>query len=72
MAARTLVAIAALAAGIALIPAAAQTTQKTFATPQEAALALVDAAAANDTAAMLQIFGPGAERHRAVRRCRRR
>jgi hypothetical protein len=47
-----------LAAGIALIPGAAQTGQKTFATPQEAAQALVDAAGGNDTAAMLRIFGP--------------
>jgi hypothetical protein len=47
-----------LAVGIAVIPGAAQTGQKTFATPQEAAQALVDASAANDTAAMLQIFGP--------------
>jgi hypothetical protein len=47
----------ALLAGMALIPAAAQTGQKTFATPEDAAQALIDAAAANDTAAMLQIFG---------------
>jgi hypothetical protein len=47
-----------LAVGIAVIPGAAQTGQKTFATPLEAAQALVDASAANDTAAMLQIFGP--------------
>ncbi len=40
MAARTLAAALAVAAGIALIPAAAQTGQKTFATPQEAAQAL--------------------------------
>ena len=59
MAARTLAAMVAVAAGIALIPGSAQTGQKTFATPQEAAQALVDAAAANDAAAMLQIFGPG-------------
>ena len=58
MAARTSMAAVALAMGIALIPAAAQTGQKTFATPQEAAQALVDAASANDTAAMLRIFGP--------------
>lgn len=58
MAARTSMAAVALAAGIALLPAAAQTGQKTFATPQEAAQALVDAASANDTAAMLRIFGP--------------
>jgi Protein of unknown function (DUF2950) len=59
MATRTLAAMVAVAAGIALIPGGAQTSQKTFATPQEAAQALVDAAAANDAAAMLQIFGPG-------------
>ncbi len=59
MAARITMAAVALAAGIGLIPAAAQTGQKTFATPQEAAQALIDAAAANDAAAMLQIFGPG-------------
>jgi hypothetical protein len=58
MAARTL-AVLAVAAGIALIPGGAQTGQKTFATPQEAAQALVDAAARNDAAALLQIFGPG-------------
>jgi len=43
-----------LIAGISTIPALAQ---KTFATPQDAARALIDAAANNDTAAMLQIFG---------------
>jgi len=32
--------------------------QEPFATPQEAARALVDAAAKNDTAAMLKLFGP--------------
>jgi hypothetical protein len=58
MAARTLAAMVAVA-GIALIPGGAQTGQKTFATPQEAAQALVDAAAANDAAALLRIFGPG-------------
>jgi hypothetical protein len=45
--------IAAMAFGAA--PAAAQTA---FATPQEAAQALVDAAANNDTAALLKLFGP--------------
>src|SRR5260370_33282607 len=59
MAARNVAAVAALAAGIALIPGGAQTGQKTFATPQEAAQALVDAAAANDAASLLRIFGPG-------------
>ena len=58
MAARTSMVAVVLAVGIAVIPGAAQTGQKTFATPQEAAQALVDASAANDTAAMLQIFGP--------------
>ena len=59
MTARTSMAAVALLAGVALIPAAAQTGQKTFATAQDAAQALVDAAAANDTAALLEIFGPG-------------
>jgi hypothetical protein len=47
-----------LVAGISTIPAFTQPPQKTFSTPQEAARALIDAAANNDTAAMLQIFGP--------------
>jgi Protein of unknown function (DUF2950) len=59
MAARTLAAMVAVAAGIALIPGGAQTAQKTFATPQEAAQALVDAAGGNNAAALLEIFGPG-------------
>lgn len=59
MATRISLAAVALAAGIALIPASAQIGQKTFATPEDAAKALIDAAAAGDTAAMLQIFGPG-------------
>jgi hypothetical protein len=58
MAARISMAAVALAAGIAMIPAAAQTGPKTFATPQEASQAFIDASAANNTAAMLQIFGP--------------
>jgi len=41
---------------IGAAPAAAQ--QSTFAMPEEAAQALVDAAAQNDTAAMLKLFGP--------------
>lgn len=46
-------------AGISMIPAAfAQTPQKSFASADEAAKALIAASAANDTAAMLQIFGP--------------
>lgn len=39
--------------------AAPQASQSKFATPREAAQALVDAAAKNDTAAMLKLFGPG-------------
>ena len=58
MTTRTSMAAVALLAGMALIPAAAQTGQKTFKTPEDAAQALINAAAANDTAAMLQIFGP--------------
>ncbi len=48
-----------LAAGIVLIPAFAQSTQKSFGSPEEAAQALIDAAGKNDTVALLQIFGPG-------------
>ena len=40
------------------IQAAPQATERTFATPQDAAHALADAAAANDTAALLKILGP--------------
>jgi len=51
-------AVAALAAGL-LLDAAPQDSQRTFSTPEEAAQALVDAAAQNDTAALLKLFGPG-------------
>ena len=37
---------------------AQQAGQRSFATPQEAAQALVDAAGKNDTAALLKLFGP--------------
>ena len=37
---------------------AQQPAEKTFATPQEAAQALIDAAAQNDTAALMKLFGP--------------
>ncbi|MBZ5621358.1 MAG: DUF2950 domain-containing protein [Acidobacteriia bacterium] len=47
---------AALAAGTAW--AAPQGSQRTFASPQEAAQALIDAAEHNDSAALLKIFGP--------------
>lgn len=57
MTARTWLATAALAAGMTCLPAAAQTAPQTFATPEEAAHTLVNAAAADDTGAMLRIFG---------------
>ena len=41
-----------------LIPATLKDGQRTFATPQEAVQATVDAADHNDTAAHLQLFGP--------------
>jgi Protein of unknown function (DUF2950) len=53
---RLLVALALVAA--AQLPAAPQASTTTFATPEEAAHALVDAAKNNDTAAMLKLFGP--------------
>jgi len=51
--------LAALAAGLTLLEAAPQDSQRTFPTPKAAAQALVDAAAQNDTAALLKLFGPG-------------
>jgi hypothetical protein len=46
-------------AGILTVQLAAQQpAERTFATPQEAAQALVDAAGQNDTAALLKLFGP--------------
>ncbi|HZY59520.1 MAG TPA: DUF2950 domain-containing protein [Candidatus Binataceae bacterium] len=39
--------------------AAPQAGQQSFATPEEAAKATIDAAAHNDTAALLKLFGPG-------------
>jgi hypothetical protein len=44
---------------LALLPAQTQTSQPTFATPEEAIQAIGDAAEHNDTAAMLKLFGPG-------------
>jgi hypothetical protein len=46
-----------LLASAALL-SAQQPAERTFATPQEAAQALADAAAQNDTPAMLKLFGP--------------
>jgi Protein of unknown function (DUF2950) len=48
-----------LATGLSLLEAVPQDSQKTFSTPEAAAQALVDAAAQNDTAALLKLFGPG-------------
>ena len=50
--------IAAVAVPLSAQPAAKQASQRAFATPQEAAQALVDAAARNDTAALTKLFGP--------------
>jgi hypothetical protein len=44
--------------GATLLPAAPKDGQRTFATPQEAVQATIDAAEHNDTAALLQLFGP--------------
>jgi hypothetical protein len=50
---------AGLLLGSTLLQAAPpQTTQKTFATPQEAIQAIIDAAEHNDTPALLQLVGP--------------
>ncbi len=48
-----------LVAALASLNATPQESQQTFATPQEAAQALVNAAEKNDTTAMLKLFGPG-------------
>ena len=42
----------------ALLSAGLKDGQRTFATPQEAVQATIDAADHNDTAALLQLFGP--------------
>ncbi len=47
-----------LAFSLALTPVALRAAQRTFATPEKAIHATVDAAEQNDTAALLQIFGP--------------
>jgi hypothetical protein len=44
--------------GAVLLQAAPKDGQRTFATPQEAIRATIDAAEHNDTAALLQLFGP--------------
>src|SRR5579862_9438827 len=47
-----------LAVLLTIAGAASLAAQTTFATPQEAVKALTDAAAANDTAALIKLFGP--------------
>jgi hypothetical protein len=47
-----------LVVGTALLQAAPKDAQRTFGTPQEAIQATIDAADRNDTAALLQLFGP--------------
>jgi hypothetical protein len=44
--------------GALVLQAATQNGQRTFATPREAFQAAIDAAGRNDTAALLQLFGP--------------
>ncbi|HUM17132.1 MAG TPA: DUF2950 domain-containing protein [Candidatus Nitrosotalea sp.] len=55
---RTILGAVALILAATAHDAAPQAVQRTFATPQEAAQALLDAAGRNDTAALLQLFGP--------------
>src|ERR1035438_7682604 len=47
-----------LAVATALFGATLRESQRTFATPQEAVQAIIDAAEHNDAAALLQLFGP--------------
>jgi len=47
-----------LTVAAALLQAAPRESQRTFATPQQAIQAIVDAAEHNDAAALLQLFGP--------------
>ena len=50
---------AAMVLTIAVLNAAPQSGQQTFATPRDAAQAIIDAADHNDTAALLKLFGGG-------------
>jgi hypothetical protein len=54
----TLLMAAGLVLGATLLQAASNNGQRTFATPQEAVQATIDAAEHNDTAALLLLFGP--------------
>ncbi|HXJ33460.1 MAG TPA: DUF2950 domain-containing protein [Candidatus Eisenbacteria bacterium] len=51
----------AVALAFAVLAGAADTTQKTFATPADALRALTDATRRNDQAALLAVLGPGSE-----------
>jgi hypothetical protein len=51
--------VTAFLAAASFMSAAPPESQQTFATPQEAAQALVNAAEQNDSAALLKLFGPG-------------
>jgi Protein of unknown function (DUF2950) len=53
--------IGAIGFTLALLHAAPQSGRQTFATPREAAVALVAAAEHNDTAALLKVLGPGSK-----------
>ena len=55
---KSLILPATLATALTLLNAIAQDSQETFATPQEAAQALVNAATQNDTVGLLKLFGP--------------
>ena len=55
---KSLILLATLAAALTLPNASAQESQETFATPQEAVQALVNAAEQNDTVGLLKLFGP--------------
>jgi hypothetical protein len=56
---KSLILLTTLATALTLSNARAQNNQETFATPQEAVQALVNAAEQNDTAGLLKLFGPG-------------
>jgi hypothetical protein len=53
-----LISLATLLAALTVLSASAQQNQESFATPQEAAQALVNAAEQNDTNALMKLFGP--------------
>jgi hypothetical protein len=50
---------AGMVVGVVLLQAASKDTQRTFASPQDIIQATIEAAEHNDTAALLELFGPG-------------